>query len=97
MRLNRNNASTHILAEALRCAQSVGYANVTLGHVAEGLGYTKTWVNRYFTADELRSGIVKRAIETRDLRVLAQAIASSDPLVAELPDELRRAAVEALL
>jgi AcrR family transcriptional regulator len=94
---NKHDKQT-ILTAALQLARRHGYTNVTRCQIAALSGCTSTLVPHYFgTMPQLRRAIMGEAIRTRDLTVIAQGLIAKDVRAMNLPDELKREALESLL
>ena len=93
----REAARSAILIAGLQIAQVKGYQQVTLRDVAEQCGRTPGWVCNRVQANELPDEIMRVACETRVLRVIAQGLATQHPAALALPEDVRRAAGEALV
>lgn len=93
----REAARSAILIAGLQIAQVKGYQQVTLRDVAEQCGRTPGWVCNRVQANELEDEIMRVACETRVLRVIAQGLATQHPAALALPEDVRRAAGEALV
>lgn len=61
--------------------------------IAKVAGCSDALVSAYFnTMTQMRRAVVRNAIVTQDLPVLAQALVLRDPQAMKAPEELRRAA-----
>jgi DNA-binding transcriptional regulator YbjK len=87
----------YILAVAVDMAKGVGYHKLTRDAVAEKAGVSMGLVTRYFgTMNQLKGAVVKRAIKTGVLEIVAQCILNKDPRGAKISEELKaRALAEA--
>lgn len=68
----------------------------SLTDVAEYVGVSRSAVRWYFTLTDLRAHIIETAIDEADAAIVMQAIATHDPLVADIPDSLRKACAREL-
>ena len=93
----REAARSALLIAALQEAQSVGYQMVTLGAAAARCGRTAGWACTLMQADELQDALMRAACEGRVLRVIAQGLATGHAVALALPEDVRRAAVEAVV
>ena len=83
-----------ILAAGVKASEKIGYLTVTRVDIAKVAGVSPALVQYHFnTMDELRERLIKKAIETENVRVLAQAMGVLDPSTAEAPQELKRKAL----
>lgn len=87
----------YILAVAVDMAKAVGYHKLTRDAVAEKAGVSMGLVTRYFgTMNQLKGAVVKRAVKTEVLEIVAQCILNKDPRGAKISEELKsRALAEA--
>ena len=93
----REAARSAILIAATQLAQVKGYQAVQLTEVAERCGRSRPWVCNLIQIDELHDAIIQMACETRNLRLIAQGLATGHAVALALPEDVRRAAVEALV
>lgn len=71
---------------------------MTLDEIAEGIGVKRPTLIHYFGSMQgLRDAVVLAAVEFRDLGVIAQALASNDPLADDIDAELRERAALSLI
>lgn len=79
-----------ILAAAMELAKTDHYIRVTRERIAERVNISTGLVNLYFnTMNELRSAIVRNAINEEVIEVVAQAIANKDPQALDISHELK--------
>lgn len=93
----REAARSAILIAGLQVAQAKGYQAVTLKEVAERCGRTTMWACNIMQVSALQDAIMRTACESRNLRVIAQGLATQHPAALALPEDVRRAAGEALV
>ena len=87
-----------ILAAALDIAKTSGLAAVSGKKIAAALGVGRTNVTYHIVSmHELRCDVMRQAIETEELTIIAQGLATGDPIAQEAPEALRRRAVEMLV
>lgn len=88
----RRERHSRILTAGLLLGGKVGLANITRAEIATTAGVAAGSINAAFgTMDDLRRAVVVRAVETRNLPLIAQAVAlkSYDDLI---PGEIRQEA-----
>lgn len=86
-----------ILSAALSCAEKHGFQSFTREQVAEKAAVSPASVNRYFsTMAHLRTAVMRQAIKTRVLPLVAQGIVAKHPAASRTPTELRREALASL-
>lgn len=96
-RMKPDARRAQLLAAALDEAEVVGYNFVRREDIAKRVGASGALLCSYFgTVTNLRRDIVRAAIRGRRLPIIAEALAARSPLVAEIPDELRAAALASL-
>lgn len=82
-----------ILAAAMQVANLKGYKAVTRNDVAGKADVAAGSVSYHFgDMKKLQTAMVARAIESGNLKVVAQALADRHPLALKAPDELRKRA-----
>jgi len=87
-----------ILSAALDIAKASGLAAVSGKKIAAALGIGRTGVMHHIVSmHSLRQAVMRRAIKTEELDIIAQGLATGDPIAQEAPEELRRRAVEMLV
>lgn len=86
-----------ILNVALMLAEQRGYTAITRDEVAEAVGVRGPLLHYYFgTMKQFRRELMRWAILTRNLRVVAQGLAVDDPQAVQADDDLRRLALDSL-
>lgn len=94
---NPSDRVAEMLHAALKLAAKHGYQNVTREQIASSLGVAPSLVSHHLgTMSNLRRSLVRQAISSTELTVIAQAIAAGDPHARRVPHELRRRALESL-
>lgn len=93
----REAARSALLIAATQIAQTQGYQTVTLQQAADRCGRTPGWACTILQSAELQDAVMRMACETRNLRVIAQGLATQHPVALALPEDVRRAAGEALV
>lgn len=85
----------HILNAALELAINVGYKAVTRDTIAEKAGVSPALVSMHFgTMTQLRADLMRRAVKTKNLRVIAQGLANRDKYAMQAAEELKQEAVK---
>ena len=96
-RLKQYERRAALLTSALNLAAETNYLKVTHYGVAERAEVSRTLVHKHFkTAENLRSEIMRAAIATRRLSVIAQGLVNKDPEVLNAPEFLKKLAVASL-
>ena len=95
----REAARSALILAALQEAQSVGYQMVRLEDAAARCGRTTGWACNLMQADDLQEAVMRVACEHPAMwpRVVAQGLATQHPVALALPEDVRRAAGEALV
>ena len=86
-----------LLEAALTLAARHGYENVTRNMIAAESGCSGALVSWHWTASELHTAILTRAVDVAQLDVLAQGLALRHPVALAAPEALRRAAADTLV
>lgn len=96
-RMKPDDRREQLLAAALDEAEEVGYNFVRRDDIGARVGCTGSLLCRYYkTMPQLRRAIVRAAIRQRRLAIIAEALAAKSPLVSDIPEELRAAALATL-
>lgn len=86
-----------ILEAAYKMAVVQGFECLTRDGVAAGAYVSKGAINHHFkTIENLRTEVMKRAVEMEDLRLIAQGIACDNEVAQSAPHELRVKALSSL-
>ena len=97
-RLDAAARRDEILRAGLQLAVSKGYDRVTRDDIAAVVGIVPTAVQyHYSTMAKLRRDLMRHAVQSRCLAVIAQGLAARDPRAQAAPDALKRQALEALV
>lgn len=88
-RKKHDDRLAEIIAAGVKLAERVGYMAVTRNALAAAVGISGPAVSYHGTVRELRTAIVKEAIRTECLPVIAQAITMRHPLASQVPRRLR--------
>jgi AcrR family transcriptional regulator len=96
-RLDPTKRKEDILAVAVKCAESIGVANLRRDDIADHAGVARGLVSRYFnTMPQLRRAVMRYAVHTENLSIIAQGIAMRDPEALKVSPELRDRAIGTL-
>lgn len=94
----RSDRDKKVLEAAIAEACEQGYQFVTRDAVAQRAGVSVGGVNNAFgTMLELKRAVLRAAIEREILSIVAEGIANGSPVCADLPPELRKRALLALV
>lgn len=98
LRLLPDNRKADILAAAITIAEKRdGWRSLTRNRVASVAECSEALVSRYFgTMQDLRAAIMKHAIKTKNLRIVAQGLAADDPQAKRAKPELKSEALKTL-
>lgn len=89
---------TQILDAAVSLALETGYLNLTKRAVAEHAGVSPSLVVAHFnTMNQMRRAVLRHAIQTEALVVVAQGLAAGDAHATKAPEELKRRAADYML
>jgi len=96
-RLAPADRKEEIIFAAMAVAREIGYQQVTRNLIAERAGTSDALVTtRLGTTDEIAQLIMREAVIRRDLTIIAQGIATNDPIAIAAPEELRTESRQAL-
>lgn len=97
-RISKDDRKDHLLRTALTVAKEVGYTNVTRALLAKEANVSEGLVSHYFgTMTQLKRGIMRAAITTGVLEVLAQGLSVKDKDAEKAPDSLKQLAAATLV
>ena len=86
-----------LLMVAIELAEKHGYREVTRDVIAGVSGASMGTVTNYLgTMQQLRRAIVRHAVRTENLSIVAQAVALRDPLVKKIDPDLKARALSSL-
>lgn len=96
-KLDAKTREAQILAASLKLAESIGYSRVTLQQIADAAGVAKSLPLVYFgTMAGWKRKVMREAVRTSNLRVIAQGLAAGDPHAKKASPELRTQAAATL-
>ena len=97
MRLDAEKRRKQMLDAATLLAVNSHYTTVTREAVASAVGCTEPLVTHYFgSMENLKRGILIRAIESENFTILQQAIINKDEALRYVARDILSAAVEAI-
>jgi AcrR family transcriptional regulator len=97
IKMEARERKAQILSAALELSETASYARVTREQIAEKAGCPPTLISYHFgTMPALRRDIMREAIRTERLPVIAQGLALRDAHALKAPEELRQRAAHAL-
>lgn len=86
-----------LLNVALREARKCGLANLTRDRIAAAAGVSAGLVShRLGTMVNIRRDVMRHAVAAKDLRVVAEGLATRNPIALKAPEELRAAAAASM-
>lgn len=86
-----------LLRAALEVSESGHYSSISRSEVAAKAGVSEGLVTYYFDSmDYLRECVIREAIRTQNLTVLAQGLALRDTVALQAPASLRKQAIRTL-
>lgn len=96
-RLTAEHRRAQIVAAVKALSADGGLYDWTLTDIAEHVGISTPAVRYYFySAQDMRRELICTAIRECDVSIVVQALAKYDPLVEDIPNELRDACAEYL-
>lgn len=98
VRLSAADRKKRMLKAALNLAHTRGYRRVTRKEIAETLLCSTSLVTYHFrTCSRLYTEIMKEAVLTEDLKVIAQGLIARDPAALAAPSKLKFRALRGVL
>lgn len=96
-RLNPSVRTTEILLAGVNEAEEKGFQTLTVWDVAERAECSRGLVHNYFkNLETLKTAVMEYAIQSKNLIVLAQGLASGDVTARGAPPDLKKAAANTL-
>lgn len=97
-RLEPSERKKMILEVALKVAEKRGFNAMTRCDIAAAAGISHALVNKYFsTMSQLRKSVMKSAVKTGFLPVIAQGLILKDTAALKASNSLKKAALNYLL
>lgn len=97
-RMNKNDRRKQLMKHALTLAERVGYMQVRRDALADAAGVATGLVNFYWdTMTQLKRAIMREAVHTENLVVIAQGLAMKDRQAMKAPPAVREAAARGLV
>lgn len=88
----------HILNVAIKLAEKLGYSRMTVMQVAEAAGVTHGTVLRYYgTVAQLRNDVMRKAVKTENLKIIAQGLSIGDRQAKKADEEIKEKALKCLI
>lgn len=86
-----------LILVAVELAKMYGYSRITRDEIAKKAGVAMgTVTNKLGTMTQVRRAIVRYAIRTEVLSIIAQAVVAADPLVLKIKPGLKKQALASL-
>lgn len=87
-----------ILNSAMTLAAEIGYNRLTRAKVAEAAGVSESLVSKNFgTMEQLKNDIVRRAIKTENLKIIAQGLVTNNRHIKKVSSDLKHRALKCLI
>lgn len=88
---------TQLLEAAVNAADKYGYHNFTRDHIAEFSGASATLITNYFnTVNQLKRAVMRSAIHTERLKIIAEGIVTGDEQAKKANIELKNKAINSI-
>lgn len=91
---NADIRKDNIIAVALEMAEQTNYLQLQRNAIADRVGVSNSLINRHFTMTQLRSAVMRRAVQTENLSVIAQGLANKHPQALKASAKVRTDALE---
>lgn len=96
-RMDPADRKAAILDAALSLAKKKGFASLRLQHIAEAAECSNALVVIHFkTMTQMRRAVMRAAVKKEILSIIAEGIATRDPVACKVCPELQRKALAAL-
>ena len=97
-RLDPKERKAQVLAAALHVAARDGYTQMQRADIAARAKVSPARVSQLFnTMPQLRRAVMRHAVKVENHKVIAQGLAANDKHAIKAPENVKRAAVEAML
>lgn len=88
----------HILGIALTMAEAAGYTRINRAELAEAAGISESLIQYHFgSMENLRRAIMRHAVHTKRLAVIAQGLAVKDPHALKAPEAVQLEAIAGMV
>lgn len=88
----------HILTVALKLAEATGYTKITAVQIADAAGIAHGTVLKYFgTMAQLKNDVMRKAVKSGNLKIIAQGLSVGDRHAKKVSDELKADALKCLI
>lgn len=96
-RMKVDDRKVQLLTHAIKLAEGAGYTAVTRQEIAREAGVSEALLSVHFgTMPEFRKELMRHAIKTRAVRVLAQGLVAEDPIARRAPADLKQLALASI-
>jgi AcrR family transcriptional regulator len=96
--MSKADRTEEILKATTELADRHGLAGITREMIANRLGISTGLINSHYgTMQQLRRAVMRRAVQGRNLKLIAEGLVLNDPVARKAPDELRKAAAAAIV
>lgn len=96
-RMTPADRKADILASAVKAAETHGFAQLRLHHIATAAGCSNALVVAHFkTMIQMRRAVMRTAIKDEILPIIASGVAIADPTAKKAPDDLKIKALATL-
>lgn len=97
--MENNTRKTQIFNAAVKLAERDGYQHIVRRDIAVKARCAEGLINHYFKGGmtALKREVMKNAVATSNLKILAQGLVARDRVARRAPEELKREALNALL
>jgi len=88
----------NIMQCAMKLAEKHGYTKISSTLIAEAAGISHVSVIKYFgTMQQLRNDIMRKAVKTRNLKIVAQGLCAGDKQAKKADQSLKEEALKCLI
>lgn len=96
-RFEPKDRKAHLLYCGLIAAKRTNYAEIKRSDIAEIAHVSDALVSHYLgNTEEIRKAVLVAAVHEPDPAIILQAIVRNDPIVKNVPEELKQAAIKTI-
>lgn len=95
---NKELRKENILHCAMKLAEEFGYTKISCTMIAEEAGISHvTVIHNFGTMQQLRNDIMRKAVKTRNLKIIAQGLCAGDKQAKKADQQLKEEALKCLI
>lgn len=94
MRMSSEERKLQILEHAMRLSEKKGFTGFSAPEIAKSVGCGHPLIFHHFgNMEALRADLMRKAVETENLLVIAQGLVARNPIAVAAPESLKKQAL----